>query len=404
MFSIVDRYIVRSFLYSFVVFFFLFVGLFIVVETFSNIEDFISAGIAQLPATLLRVYAVRIFTIFQQTCPVVVVAAAMTTITRMNKNNELVPLKACGTSVYRILWPLFVLTFAVTGFFLVNQELIIPALADRIVKYEKLLRGKDLRVRWDIVVKDSYGTSFRIYRYRVFEKEMSRVVITEYFAPGKQKTSVTAAWGLWKRSSDGEYRWHLSNGSINRLNELGEPLPGYPDHFGKDGLIIDRDPEDFSRHIVEEASRNPTRTGGASSGESEVPWVHYILSDIVPERLEREELTYHYLSTSSLRGEISTFPPPVPAELLVSLHRRYSWPLANLVLLLLGLPFVLRQETRSLFLGIGICISICAAYFFVDYACVELGRKEILSPVAAAWLPVLLFGPVGVFLFDGIRS
>src|SRR3990172_1244407 len=107
MFSIVDRYVTRSFIYSFIIFFFLLFGLFVVVETFSNIEDFIEAGLAQLPGMLLRIYAVRVFTIFQQTSPLVVAAAAVTTITRMNKNNELVPLKASGLSIYRILWPIF---------------------------------------------------------------------------------------------------------------------------------------------------------------------------------------------------------------------------------------------------------------------------------------------------------
>jgi hypothetical protein len=32
----------------------------------------------------------------------------------------------------------------------------------------------------------------------------------------------------------------------------------------------------------------------------------------------------------------------------------------------------------------------------------ELGSQAVLSPAAAAWFPVLVFGPIGVLIFDAL--
>ena len=73
------------------------------------------------------------------------------------------------------------------------------------------------------------------------------------------------------------------------------------------------------------------------------------------------------------------------------------------MLLLLGLPFVLGTEAKSTFGGLIVCIVICAAFYGTHALCTELG-KETLSPAAAAWLPIAVFGPLGIFLFDWVRT
>ena len=88
------------------------------------------------------------------------------------------------------------------------------------------------------------------------------------------------------------------------------------------------------------------------------------------------------------------------AKALVKYHKHFSGPFAVVVLLIIGLPFVLRQNNANIFIGVGICIIVCAAYIFIDLLSIELGDGGPLSPAAAAWFPVLLFGSAGVFIFD----
>ena len=88
----------------------------------------------------------------------------------------------------------------------------------------------------------------------------------------------------------------------------------------------------------------------------------------------------------------------------VLLHYHLTFPLSNLLLLLLGLPFVLRPGARSIMLGMVIAIVICGAYFAFDAMMRNLGEKENLHPVLAAWFAVIFFGSLGVVLLDSVKT
>ena len=52
----------------------------------------------------------------------------------------------------------------------------------------------------------------------------------------------------------------------------------------------------------------------------------------------------------------------------------------------------------------GMCLALCAAFFAVCFACQQLGDKNLLSPPLAAWLPVIIFGPMAFVMFDAIHT
>jgi lipopolysaccharide export LptBFGC system permease protein LptF len=114
-----------------------------------------------------------------------------------------------------------------------------------------------------------------------------------------------------------------------------------------------------------------------------------------------EDTSIMYKSSAGLKRAYAA--DPSRRSLAVALHSRIAFPLSNVVLLLLGLPFVLGTESKGRFGGLVICIVICAAFYGVNALCSELG-KHTLSPPAAAWLPIAIFGPVGVYLFEGVRT
>jgi lipopolysaccharide export LptBFGC system permease protein LptF len=89
----------------------------------------------------------------------------------------------------------------------------------------------------------------------------------------------------------------------------------------------------------------------------------------------------------------------------VMYHTRMAYPLTNFILLFLGIPVVLGFErmSKNIFLRVGISILICCAFFVLSYICANLGNMGILQPVLAAWIPVIVFGSLGLILFDGMR-
>jgi lipopolysaccharide export LptBFGC system permease protein LptF len=91
------------------------------------------------------------------------------------------------------------------------------------------------------------------------------------------------------------------------------------------------------------------------------------------------------------------------ARFQVLLHYHVTFPLTNLLLLLLAIPFVLRYDRQHVMQGLAIAFFLCVAYFGVDSALRTLGEHRV-HPILAAWFAPLFFGALGISLFDGVRS
>jgi lipopolysaccharide export system permease protein len=55
---------------------------------------------------------------------------------------------------------------------------------------------------------------------------------------------------------------------------------------------------------------------------------------------------------------------------------------------------VLTRLNRNVFIAVGQCLLIVAAFFVVVVACQALGNAILVSPALAAWLPMLIFVPI----------
>ena len=92
------------------------------------------------------------------------------------------------------------------------------------------------------------------------------------------------------------------------------------------------------------------------------------------------------------------------AAMAVLFHMRLTRPILGMILVLLGLSVILRDQNRNVFISAGLCLVLCAVFFVACFACKLLGDNDYLSPALAAWLPVLLFGPLAFVLFDAVHT
>jgi hypothetical protein len=129
--------------------------------------------------------------------------------------------------------------------------------------------------------------------------------------------------------------------------------------------------------------------------------IDFIAGGPVPEDLLADEKSPYDLSVSEIAHLAVTRPNP---KWSVLFHHHLTFPLTNLLLLLLGIPFVLRYENRNFFLNLAKGVFVCILYFVADIALRNLGARGALDPRAAAWIPVIFFGSLGVCLFDSIRT
>jgi lipopolysaccharide export LptBFGC system permease protein LptF len=91
-------------------------------------------------------------------------------------------------------------------------------------------------------------------------------------------------------------------------------------------------------------------------------------------------------------------------DLRISLQTKFAFPLACLVMVIVGLPFSFTVGKRGALYGITIGIAIGLAYWGSLGLFEQMGRYEILPPALAAWGPNLLFGAGGLYLLLKTRT
>ncbi len=70
----------------------------------------------------------------------------------------------------------------------------------------------------------------------------------------------------------------------------------------------------------------------------------------------------------------------------------------------LGVSMILSNPNRQVIISAGLCMAIAAALFLFTLASKYLGDQDILPAPLAAWLPVIVFGPVAVASFDAVHT
>jgi lipopolysaccharide export system permease protein len=122
--------------------------------------------------------------------------------------------------------------------------------------------------------------------------------------------------------------------------------------------------------------------------------------DVTPQdfiKSAKKPLSMNYFELRDYISRLKKIGEKVSRE-LVQLHLKISFPFANLIILLFCVPLVTassRSRGRGLIFGLGLLV--CFLYLSALRICQSLGYNEILSPLAAAWLPNLVFLIIGIF-------
>ena len=104
---------------------------------------------------------------------------------------------------------------------------------------------------------------------------------------------------------------------------------------------------------------------------------------------------YGYIADSQARGyDVRRYE--------VDLHAKFSYPLLNVIVGLIAIPIALRTpRSGGVWRSIGAGLLIGFFCWMALSASLSLGRMGMLPPLAAAWLPDLVFAVGGVLLFRG---
>ena len=362
-----DRYVAASFTSSYLICFLFFLGIFIVIDLVPKVDDIMDAAplAAERGESLLfltiRFYLMKTPEIFLMVAPFLTVMAAMFSVTRLRKSNELIPMVMAGISIHRILLPTFVMAGALLLGMVLVQEYVAPACAEkRMVEAAFLFEQEpalllDQEVFWDMDGKEIVVRKYNVATQVIGSADISYL---KQHAGREVHCSIEGKNLRWLGPED--RAWSM-----------------------EEGYSMTEDFSDIDTKWQRQALKKVE--------------IGLTPADIVVRIKEMTDLTFGEIRRAYVLN-------PQDLRMKILLHYRITFPLSNLLLLLLGIPFVLRHENKSTFLGLTIALFLCGAYFVLDVIMRDLGTKNQLNPVLAAWFATIFCGAAGIYFFDNIRT
>jgi lipopolysaccharide export system permease protein len=363
----IDRQLVFAYFKAYVICLVSLLSLYIVVDLFTNLDDFTHKH-RDLPSALRHIgtyYGFRSAQIFDQLCEVIVLLAAMFTMAWMQRNNELLPLLSAGVSTHRVVLPVLLCACFMLSLAVLNQELIIPRIGFRLLADKDDFNG-DKEIIQLQGAHEPNGTL--IHGERASRKGM---IVKRFCVTFPEQVARTLL------SLEAKEARYLPPGSGPRSGGwlLTGTQPPVLDNWDKPELLEMIDAGKFFL---------PTR-------------------EVDFDLLTRGLKWFRVASTARLHRELQRADSSRLGAMAVLFHMRLTRPILGLILVVMGLAVILRDQNRNVFISAGLCLVLCALFFIAIFACQKLGEQHI-SPALAAWLPVLAFGPLAFVMFDAVHT
>lgn len=367
-FTIMDRYLFSELLPPFLFGVGAFSSIGVTVDAvFELIRKIVESG---LPVGIaLQVFLLRLPEFIVLAFPMSTLLATLMTYSRLSSQSELVALRGCGVSVYRMVLTAVILSFVVTGMTFVFNEQIAPA-----AKYQSsqvleqaLKSDKPIISKQDNIIYPEYR-NIKVNGKK--QKVLARLFYADQF-DGNQMKGLT----IIDRSEQ----------NVNQIvvAESGKWNPGQNVWDFYDGTIYvvaaDRSYRNilrFEQHQLK-LPRTPLSLAEKSRDYGEMN---------IAQALEQLEI-------ERLRGDDKKI-----RKLKIRIQQKFSLPFVCVVFGLVGAAMGTVPQRSGRGTSFGISVIVIFSYYLLGFVTSALGEANVLSPFMAAWLPDILGLGVGLFL------
>jgi LPS export ABC transporter permease LptG len=359
---ILDEYVIREFLNMFFLVLAGFVMLMLVFTFFDLVGDILRNHI---PLTTVGAYLVNLTpSMLYQIAPLAVLIAVLVTFGVLNRNSEIIAMKATGISLYRLVVPIVSISAILAISLFLFDEFYLPQANRRQEALRSTIKGRPPQTflhpeqKW-IFGQPHAGEPGRIFYYQFFDpdrNEFANLSVFE-FDPSTFSLSrrIFAARVVWDENSGA---WSFQNGWERNL--AGASVTQY---------------EEFKSTKFPEIHEEPTY--------------------FKKESLQSQEMNFGQLDQYIGDLRQSGFDT---MRLRVALWHKLAYPLIAIVMAVLAIPFALSMGRRGSLTGIAVAIAVALAYWVVDGLFGAMGNVSYLPAALAAWTPDVLFGLAGGYL------
>ncbi len=367
--GILDMYLARTYLRLLGLTFVSLLGIFYI-SSFIDLSDKLFKGTTTLEK-LLRYFWFATPQFVYYLVPMAALLAALVTIGLLTRNSELIVMRACGISIYRVALPLLVFGAGASLFLFLLENHLLASSNRQAEELKHEIRTGTRRTidllnrRWVV------GQQGEIYHYEFFDprrQDLGNLSIYE-FAPKD--------WQLIRRTFAQQTSFERGTAPPGAARGRWTAKLGWVREFSRAG-----DTRSFATFETRALRLEPPAYFGT-------------------ERPEADRMTYGQLKQHIATMRAAGF-NVVP--LLVDLQRKIAFPFVTVIMTLIAVPFAVTTGRRGALYGIGVGIVLAMVYWTANNLFAAIGSAGILAPVLAAWAPNLLFGAGAAYLLLTVRT
>ncbi len=340
----------------------MFLFLYVIIDVFAHLDDILKQHTNLL--ILVEYYLSYLPIIFVQVAPVACLLSTLYTFAKLNRNNEIIAMRASGLSLFQITKTVLIFGFIISLFvFWVNDRFVPRSLGftekikSRMESDKQNNQEKKLEA---INYLSMYGSSNRLFFINKFipsTNTMEGITILEHDEHQNLTKKIVANKGVFK---EGLWTFYQS----------------ITYNFDRNGQILEE-----PQYLEEEITDIPEKP-----------------SDFLTQRQRPDLMTISQMDDyiwKLSRSGAST----VIRNLKVDLYQRFTSPLTSLIIIILGIPFALMIRKRATGLSsIGLSIIMGFFYYVLNAISIALGKAGILIPVLSVSLSHIIGFAVGIYL------
>jgi lipopolysaccharide export LptBFGC system permease protein LptF len=367
--KILDRYIVKNFAVGYGIAFCVLIGLRIIIDLFVNLDEFAehaALGAAAVVRNIVIFYSLQSTLYFRDFAGMITVVAATFSLGKMIRSGELIAVVASGISLKRVLAPVVFFALVLTGVLVIDEEFIIPRLADRLVRSHDELPGAE---RYDVwFMADGNGSLLCSSDFNVASGTLYKPTIILRTRTGTIRWQVTGRITADQATYNYQlHRWDLKNGLLWQTSLTGADLP-------------------VSQLVA------------------------YYKSDILPREIPIRRTVKHLpllgfrqlTQLAKQRTQIKDL-----ALLNSQRHFRITEPVINLIMLLVSLPILACRDPKAMKSAVMLSFAATAGCFITTFVCRMLSAEMVVAsirPELWAWLPVFIYLPTAFIELDSMKT
>lgn len=352
--NILDRYVTKQFLLSVLFGILTFSLIFIVVDLFENLDDFLDQRVPK--NIIIAYYFYFLPEIIRLILPISILLACLFTVGKLNNFNELVAIRAAGISLYRFMIPFLIIGLIISIFAVYFSGWMVPnSNRNKLFIEQNFLKKNLTRIGANIFFQDSENRFINIGFFDPQSQIISRagVVIVSEENPTRVEKRIDCEKLIWKGNNN---TWLAKNVIIH--NFVSDKLSSVQRLDSLEISDLNFKPEDIliKQKRVEEMNLSELR------------------SVIESQRRSGNDTT----------------------KLEIDYHSIIAFAFANFIVILFGLPFSSDRRSGTVAFQFGVNLLFTFLYLAFMKISQSFGKNGLMNPILTAWVANIIFVIVAI--------